>query len=337
MQPSPQTPSILGASDKAGTRPVILGSGHHTYEVIGDDWAKRPADKPWGNTHAVQESADGRIFVHHTGPEAVHVYDAGGSFIEAWGAEFAGTGHGMDLRREGGEDFLYFAAARQHRVVKTNLKGEHVFELSYPAEAIDAGRRCYAGADRYLPTFVAFGRDEEFYVTDGYGSYFVHRYGRDGNYISTFGGPGAAPGQFNYPHGIWFDTRDPSNPMVLVADRANVRLQWFTPDGCFVKQVIDDLRFPCHFGKRGTDLLIPDLKGRVTILDKDNRLVCHLGDNPDQTQWANNAVPREQLVPGRFCTPHGAIWDSRGDVYVAEWLAYGRVTKLRHVHGRRQG
>ena len=93
----------------------------------------------------------------------------------------------------------------------------------------------------------------------------------------------------------------------------------------------DELRDPCHFDQHGSDILIPDLKGRVTIFDKENKLVTHLGDNPVAKYRRNNRTPREALVPGDFCTPHGAIWDRAGNIYVAEWLPYGRVTKLRRV------
>jgi hypothetical protein len=119
--------------------------------------------------------------------------------------------------------------------------------------------------------------------------------------------------------------------MIVVADRANVRLQWFTLDGKLIKIVGDELRHPCHFSQRGTDLLIPDLKGRVTIFDKDNKLVTHLGDNPNKEQWAKNAVKPEELKPGVFCTPHGASWDQNGNAYIVEWLPYGRITKLKRV------
>ena len=58
-----------------------------------------------------------------------YVYDANGKFIEAWGGEMKGHAHGMDLRKEGGEEFLYFSPTGLHKVIKTNLKGEKVFEL----------------------------------------------------------------------------------------------------------------------------------------------------------------------------------------------------------------
>lgn len=319
------------------TTAPIIGSGPHTYRVI-DAWPKLPDHVRFGNTHAVCETADGTILVHSPSPtgDCVIEFDPDGRFIRSWGREFFPGAHGMQLRREGGQEFLYFATSTQHTVVKTDLRGERVFELSYPADAIDprTSRPCYASAEKYLPTNVAFAPGEDggdFYVADGYGAGYVHQYDARGRYVRSWGGEGTADGEMRCPHGIHCDTRDPANPRIVVADRTNVRLQWFTLDGKHVKTVGHDLRAPCHFDQRGDDLLIPDLLGRVTIFGQDDRAVVHLGDNPNESQRANNGVPREQLVPGVFCTPHGACWDRAGNIYAAEWLPYGRVTKLQRV------
>jgi hypothetical protein len=69
----------------------------------------------------------------------------------------------------------------------------------------------------------------------------------------------------------------------------------------------------------------------VTIFDKDNQLITHLGDNPNKEQWANPRVAQADLRPGVFCTPHGATWDHNGNAYIVEWLPYGRITKLKRV------
>ncbi|MEA2735915.1 MAG: hypothetical protein QOE14_2366, partial [Humisphaera sp.] len=148
-------PSILSAMQNA-QKSNVLGTRQHTYEVM-PNWPKRPDNKPWGDTHMVQEVEDGSIFICHNGPESVHVYDADGKFITAWGDDMKGAAHGMDLRKEGSEEFLYFAPTGQHRVLKTNLKGEKVFELGYPKEAKNAkGEPCYVDEKKFVPTFIAF-------------------------------------------------------------------------------------------------------------------------------------------------------------------------------------
>jgi len=332
-------PAILHADDKAGDKPPILGEGDHKFEWLGD-WAKRPADKPWGNTHAVQETADGRIFVHHTGPESMHVYDPDGKFIEAWGKEYHGNAHGMDLRKENGEEVLYLAPTGMHKVFKTDLKGNVLLTLDFPKDAKNKkGDPCYADAKPYVPTFTAFAPNGDFYVTDGYGAGYIHHYNIKGEYLSTFGGKGNADDETACPHGIFCDTRDPAKPMIVVADREHHRLQYFTLDGKLDHLVVNAngenengrLRRPCHFSQRGTEMVIPDLRGRVTILDKDNNVIVQLGDNPDAGQRANNGVKQADTTPGHFCCPHGATWDSHGNIFVAEWLPYGRFTKLQRL------
>lgn len=323
-------PTILHAEDKADAKALVVGSGGHTYEVL-DGWAKLPENMHFGDTHAIAETADGRIFVHHNGHDSVCIFDPDGKFIKAWG-KYEGAAHGMQLRKEGNEEFLYLAPTGMHKVQKTTLDGEVLWTIEYPKDAKNSdGKPCYNGPDRYVPTNIAFGPNGDFYVADGYGSNYVHQYSMKGEYIRTWGGSGKGEGQLSCPHGIWCDTRDAANPTILVADRSNVRLQWFTLDGKFIKMVRDELRHPCHFDQRNGDLLIPDLHGRVTIFDKDNKLAVHLGDNVDPKKRGDHNLPVAQRVAGQFVTPHGAIWDRAGNIYVGEWIVGGRVTKLRHV------
>src|SRR5262249_48172017 len=148
----------------------------------------------------------------------------------------------------------------------------------------------------------------------------------------SFGGPGSEPGKLSTPHGLLLDTRV-NPPVLLVADRENGRLQTFDLDGNHLGIVQGMLRRPCNMCIRGTDLVVADLAGRVTILDAKNELVEQLGDNPDEKLRAQNGVPRERWQDGLFLAPHCAHWDDKGDLYVMDWNATGRITKLRHVAG----
>jgi hypothetical protein len=329
-------PLFLHADDKAGGKAPILGSGPHTYEAI-HGWAQVPEGMRFGNTHMVQEDSQGRIFIHHQNgaPDSVFIFDPDGKFIKSWGAEWRVGAHGMQLRKEGNEEFLYLATTKQHQVAKTTLDGEKVFVLDYPKDAEDAASdRCYKDAGKYQPTNIAFAPNGDFYVADGYGLYFIHRYDKNGKYISTFGGPGTDDGVLQEPHGIWCDTRGPK-PMILVADRKNERLQWFDMDGSHLETLRPPedkaYRRPCHFDQRGSELLLPGLDGRVSILDKDNQQIAILGDNTNPQQRGKNNVPPEQRKPGVFVSPHGCMWDRAGNIYITEWLTDGRVIKLRRV------
>ena len=320
-------PFVLG-EDKANTKAPILGDGAHRYECL-HDWGQLPPDIAYGNTHGVAEDAQGRIYIKHTvhkssqKGDAIVVFDADGKFIKSWGAEFRGGAHGMHLAKEGNQEFFYLCDTNRKLVVKTTLDGEMVWERGYPEEA--GG---YKKGDEYVPTNVATAPDGTVYVADGYGRNYIHIYKPDGTYVKTFGGTGSKPGHTSCPHGIMVDTRG-EKPLLVIADRGNRRLQYFTLDGEHVKFVTEELRAPCHFDQYGTDLLIPDLEARVTIFDKDNKLITHLGDGTHYNGIRDKE--RSAFTPGKFVAPHGAMFDSKGDIFVVEWVEVGRVTKLRRL------
>jgi hypothetical protein len=300
------------------------GNGEHTYEWISD-WAKLPAGVRFGYTHGVAEDAQGRIYIHSMSEHAICVFDGDGRFIESWGSEFAAGAHGLTLNREGNEEFLYLSDIARKIVVKTTLNGEALWSIAAP---MDSG--VYQSPEDFKPTNVAALPSGAFYVADGYGQSYIHQYNAKAEYVRTWGGPGEEPGKLRCPHGITVDTRGPE-PLVLVADRANVRLQYFTLDGTLLpeKTVTRDLLHPCHFSLRNGELLVPDLHGRVSIFNRDNDLVCHLGITPGVHKLAGYPnLPHAQRIPGRFISPHAAMWDAQGNIYVVEWIEDGRVIKL---------
>ena len=118
------------------------------------------------------------------------------------------------------------------------------------------------GRDAFMPTNFAFLPDGGFFLADGYGAHRIHRYDRDARWLSTFGEPGTGPGQFNLPHGIALDDRPGRAPSVVVADRANKRLQWFTLEGKHLK-TLEGFILPANIATRGDVMLVPDLSARV--------------------------------------------------------------------------
>ncbi|HYP06142.1 MAG TPA: hypothetical protein VER03_07875 [Bryobacteraceae bacterium] len=339
-------PIILKAQDKAGTRAPVLGEGAFQYEAI-HDWGELPSHIKYGNTHGVVEDSQGNIYVHHTvsagseSPDSMVVFDSKGKFIRSWGKQFRGVAHGLHIRKEGSDEFLYLTltagnpnAAQQPdmqaSVVKTSLKGDIVWKIDRPPE-VDAYKPGSDGAPkRYNPTNVAIAPNGDVYVGDGYGSYFINQYNRKGEYIRTFGGKGSEAGQLNEPHGLWMDTRG-KDPVLVVADRRNNRLQRFTADGKHI-DFVTGFRLPCHFDEHKGNVVIPDLHGRVTVMDRNNKVVQHLGDS-NAANWNNplRTQPRDKFIPGQFICPHGACFDRNGNIFVVEWVEVGRVTKLRKL------
>jgi hypothetical protein len=78
-------------------------------------------------------------------------------------------------------------------------------------------------------------------------------------------------------------------------------------------------------------LAVADLAGRVTVLDRDGKVLTHLGDNPDPQLRAKNGVPRDRWRDGEFLAPHSVCADARGDLYVMDWNSLGRISKLRRI------
>ena len=328
-------PTILHADDKAGSKLPVVGSGAPTYEVH-HDWGELPANIRYGNTHGVIEDSQGRIYVHHTvnasseSSDSMVVFDDKGKFIKSWGKEFKGGAHGLHIQKEGSTEFLYLCDTRRGVVVKATLDGEEVFSLGYP----DVSEAYKPGTDgkkpKYSPTNLAIAPNGDLYVGDGYGSSYINQYDHKGEYIRTFGGKGKEPGKLDCPHGIAVDMRS-GQPILTVADRANARIQRFTLDGQH-RDFIAGTNLPCHFNYfRNGDVVIPDLGARVTLMDRNNQVIEHLGDD-SATKWQDTRkLSRDRFTPGKFVCPHSASFDHEGNIFVVEWVEVGRVTKLKKV------
>jgi DNA-binding beta-propeller fold protein YncE len=303
---------------------TLIGKGKHTYEVI-DQWGKLPAGLTFGTTHGVVEDSKGRILIHHTGRQSVVVLDPDGNYISSWGDDYQGGAHGMYLNREQGGEFLYLSTTSLGFVAKTSIDGREVFRIGTPDRP-----DIYDQEKKFVPTETAVAPDGRIYVADGYGQPWIHVYTKEARYITSFGGPGKGKGQLDNPHGIKIDTRG-SRPLVLVSDRGNSRLQYFTLDGEHARFVQGDLRKPCTTIQWQDEIYIPDLYSRLTVLDKKDRLITHLGDREDcwkKEGWPN--LPKSDWVVGKFSSPHDLHVDRSGNIYIVEWLSEGtgKITKL---------
>jgi sugar lactone lactonase YvrE len=324
------------ASGKSGSRLPVTGSGEHQYEVH-HDWGELPARIAYGNTHGVCVDSQGFVYVHHTvnaasqSDDTVVVFDPRGRFVRSWGGEFKGGAHGLAIRREGSEEFLYFCDTRRAVVAKYSLRGERVWELGYPEESPAYQPSADGKRPRYSPTNLAIASSGDIYVADGYGSSFVNVYDARGRWKFTFGGKGREAGRLDCPHGIAIDRRS-GTERVLIADRTNRRLQYFSLAGEHLGFAAEgSVKLPCHFHHRGSTLLVPDLEARVTLLDGGDRLIAHLGEDPSGAWGELRKQPRERFPAGRFICPHSACFDAEGNIFVVEWVEAGRVTKLRRI------
>jgi hypothetical protein len=327
-------PAIVGATDKAAAKNAVVGQGEYRYECV-HNWGELPAHLHWETTHGVAVDEEGFVYIKQQGHpggtpmDTIIVFDPKGKFVRSFGKEYYPGGHGIDVRKDGKEQFLYLCDVAHGIVAKTTLKGEAVWRMGYPKEP-----EIYQTGNKYSPTNLAFAPDGGFYVGDGYGSHYIHQYDKDAKWVRTWGGEGTEPGKMRTPHGIWLDDCPGRTPSLVVADRANARLQYFALDGKHIG-FVKDVSFPAHFDIRGDVLLVPDLHARVTLFDKDNKVITHLGYDPAWTKKVLDGFKLrgqpDQWVPGKFVHPHDACFDKDGNIYVAEWVHTGRVSLLRQL------
>jgi DNA-binding beta-propeller fold protein YncE len=295
-----------------------------------------PAGHNYGNaSHGVAVDQQGLIYITHQGnPGSIFVFDADGRFVKAMGEIHnvrGGKGHGIDIRSEGSEEFIYLSPSETSLFfTKMTLTGEIVWKKDRETINRDSGG-VLDQANRFRPTNTSFRPDGGYYLGDGYGSNYVFEYDRDDRFVRAIGGPGTETGRFATPHGQWLDERD-GTARLVVADRANKRLQWFDLDGKHVS-TLDGFLFPADIDTQGSLMLVPDLHARVTLLNGENQFVAQLGDD---TSWREQVLANRMKMrgtpdkwqPGRFVHPHDACFDAKGDIIVVEWVRTGRVTRL---------
>lgn len=336
-------PAVITAA-KSDSK-TIVGEGDHKFEVH-HDWPELPAKYTWQTTHNVAVDKAGNLYVIHEGRTelkdhpSIFVFDPKGKFIRAFGEQYQGGGHGIEIRQEGNQEFLYVCAYQHLKTfAKHDLKGETVWQKYAPMESgiyaaeEDTKPMKVWGKDRFLPTNFAFLDDGGFLLADGYGGYVIHRFDKDGKWVSHFGGPGKEAGQFNLPHGVWVDKREGRTPAIVVCDRSNGRLQYLTMDGKHI-ETLDGYGAPANVETWKNLLVIPELQARVTLLNEKNEVVARLGDDRARVTAKDGGKIRtdsSQWQDGKFVHPHDACFAEDGSLFVAEWVGTGRISKLQRL------
>ncbi len=330
------------------TDETIIGEGEYQFRAR-HQFPDLPDRFTWQTTHGVALDKAGNLYVIHEGKKqqkdhpTIFVFDPQGAFVRAFGSQFQGGGHGIEVRQEGSEEFLYVCGYQQVKAfAKLTLTGETVWYRKAPMESgvyaagEDVSTTANWSRQGFLPTNVAFLDDGGFLLADGYGSFRIHRYDKDAAWVSCFGGPGDGEGTFKTAHGLWIDRRPAADgsarePTIVVTDRAHNTLQVFSLDGTY-QQTIPGFGLPANVDTWKNLMLVPELKASVSLLDENYRVVARLGRADERLASIKGLRSQpQQWLNGQFVHPHDACFTPAGDIFVAEWVSTGRVTKLERV------
>ncbi len=299
---------------------LIIGHGSHQYKIDLDWGALNPRTHPVKDCHEMVIDAKARIIMltNHTKNNVI-IYDSGGNLIEVWGSEFPGA-HGLTLRDEGGEEFLYITDTNLHKVVKTTLDGRVVMTMEYPKES-----GLYKEAKEYDPTETTIADNGDIYVADGYGAQYILHYDAKGKLKNTFGGRGTDDASLDNAHGICIDTRNGKDPILLITDRNRNQLKRYTMSGEYISKIDLPGAYICRPVIHGDNIYLATIwsndrgnnTGFISILDENDKLISAPGGstpiyNKGQLNHMHQAL---QL----FKHPHDVCVDKNEDIYVCQW------------------
>lgn len=307
-------------------QPVRMGCGLMTFDTV-PGWGLSPEGKSViGPSHGgVVIDKAGNIYT--SANMGVFVFTPDGKVIRRFVGDQYSNIHDLEIRDEPEGEFIYGARNANAEGIKFNPEsGTIVLKLPFPEES---GLKLA----KFSPTAITVAPNGDIFLADGYASNHIFKFDKSGKYLMHFGSKGNDLKQFNTAHGMTLDTRyDP--PRLLICDRNHEpkgRLLHYDLNGEFIAEVVTGLGMPTSAAVQGDYVSVPDLHGRLVILDKSNTIIAVLGHNSDPAKRVNFNVPQEQWKEGIFSGTHGSYWDKDGNLYVQDWNVSGRLMKLVRV------
>lgn len=320
---------LLGQGDlhpKAKNVPVI------PFTTV-PNFLKLPPNLYLGEGIGVATNSKGHIFVY-TRSQATRLFefDATGRFVREIGEGLYGLVFAHAVRVDP-QDNIWVVDEGSNMVIKFNPEGRVVMTMGRRPEPPDAQMSpappptsAPAQPGQYIfdrPTDVAWDRDGNIFVSDGYGNSRVVKYSKDGRYITSVGTRGSGPGQLNLPHTIAADAKG----NIYVGDRSNVRVQVFD----------NDLKFKAIYDNVGAPWAVCITPGPHQYLYSSN-------SNPDTNNSEIGAYTGEIFKmeldgtvvgkfgtvgkePGQFSTVHEIDCRNENELLVSEITAW-RVQKV---------
>ena len=273
-------------------------------------------------------------------------FDAAGNYIQGWGGKPADDSyewpmdeHGIHVDYKGN---VWISSAGGPRL----REGKENFILKFTRQGkflLQVGRRGMSKGSLDTDNFnnaadiFVYPKTNEVFVADGYVNRrvmvldadtgkFKRMWGAYGNVPDdkapkTFTPEGPGPQQFNTVHGI----KVSADGLVYVNDRLNNRIQIFTPEGKFQREIFIERRTKL-LGTSFSTAFSPDPQQRwLYEADAGNGKV-HIYDRASMQEVG--AFGRIGRYAGEFIFMHNLASDSKGNLYVTEVGNGRRVQKF---------
>jgi len=282
----------------AGAQETAKATAFHAvpelpYRVV-PNFFKSPKRTIAGEASAVAVNSKGHIFLFQRTKPMLAEYDAKGNFVQSIGDGLFTHPHGL---RIDADDNLWTTDDGSHLVLKLGPSGNVLLVLGRINTGAEANWLFNKPAD------VAFAKNGDIYVADGYGNSRIVKFDRDGNYIKAWGKYGTGSGEFNLPHTVAVDNQG----WVYVGDRENQRIQIFDSEGKFIQQWTD-VGYPYGL------VITPDQ--HVWMVDGGYDRIVEL----DQTGKILGAFGEPGHKPGEFAWAHFMAMGADQTIYVADVL-----------------
>ena len=300
-----------------------MGTGIMTFDTVPDWGLGEDGKSVLGPTHGgVVIDQAGNIYT--SANKGVIAFSPVGKVVREFLNEPFTNLHDMEIRDEGGVEYIYGARNNNREGIKFQASdGKVVLRLPFPKES---GLNLKA----FNPTAITVAANGDIFLADGYASNLIFKFDKTGKYMMHFGAKGNGPRQFNTAHGMTLDTRYEPNRL-LICDRNHQpkgRLLHYSLAGEYINEVASGLGMPTSVAVQSEYVSVPDLHGRLVILDKSNTIMAVLGHNADPKKRANFNVKQKEWEEGVFSGTHGSYWDKDGNLYVQDWNVDGRLMKL---------